>query len=155
MRNWPALEEGESEISDPYELLWRQMTRSIWDSDKRQPGLLSCGPQAADHRKPSFSRQVMVTAQESRDWHQKNASSPSYGVWSVSVGDIIEATLRAVDDSDAALEPGQVRAPGHVFADYRELTKSEMKDARGNLLRAMIARGEQSTTDIGFAGEAA
>ncbi len=135
--------------------MWRQMTRSIWDEANAQPGLLSCGPQGADHRKPSFSRQSRVTAQESRDWHQKNAAWASRSVWSISVSEIVEATLRAVDDADATLDPGQKRALGHAYADYRGLTKGEMKDARGNLLRSMIARGEQQTTDGGFAGEAA
>jgi hypothetical protein len=155
VRTWPALSAGEIELSDADELLWRQMTRSIWDEDKRQPGLLSCGPQAADHRKPSFSRSTKTTAQESRDWHQQNAASASLAVWSVSVGDVDDASLRAVDNGDAALEPEEKRAPGHAFVDYRDLSKQEMKDARGNLLRAMIARREQETTDIGFTGAAA
>jgi hypothetical protein len=155
VRAWPALSVGELELSDADELLWRQMTRSIWDEDNRQPGLLSCGPQGSDHRKPSFSRSTKTSAQESRDWHQKNAASASLSVWAVSVGDVDAASLRTVDNCDAELEPEEKRAPGHAYVDYRELSKQDMKTARGNLLRAMIARGEQETTDVGFAGAAA
>ncbi len=155
MRTWPALPAGELELTDVDEVLWRQLTKVIWDEDLRQPGLMACGPQASDRRKPSFSQGSVVTAQAARDWHQNNAASSSYAVWSITVGDVIQAGLRAIDDSAAPLGPDEKRAPGHAYADYQGLAKGEMKDARANLLRAMLSRGEERTTDCGFVGTAA
>lgn len=153
MSSLEALLVGEIELTNEGELLWRQLTRSLWDEDRRVPGMLACGPQAADNRKPSFSRSSKVSAQESRDWHQQNASSRSFAVWAVTVGDVQAAKLRAVDDADAPEVPGEpVRAPGHAYVDYRGLTKPEMKDAKANLLRAMLAHEEQPTMEIPFQG---
>lgn len=154
--NWPSLEAGEAQITDRAEVLWRQITKSLYDEDNRRPGLLACGPQAADVRKPSFARKSVSTAQDSRDWHQDHAASSSLGTWSLSVEDVEDAGLRAVDDSQRAPEPGEpARAPGHAYVDYRPLSKQQMKDARAKLLLAMLSRGEEPTVDIGFHGDRA
>lgn len=150
-RNWPSLETNEEQITDADELLWRQITKSLYDEDNRRPGLLACGPQAADVRKPSFTQRSVISAQDGRDWHQNHAASASRGTWSLSVGDVEDAGLRAVDDSRRAPEPGEPeKPPGHAFVDYRPLTRQEMKDARAKLLLAMLDRGEEPTDDIGF-----
>jgi len=153
---WPTVETNEAQITNAGEVLWRQITKSLYDEDNRRPGLLACGPQAADARKPSFTRSSVISAQDSRDWHQNHSASASLGTWSLSVGDVEDAGLRAVDDSKRPPEPGEPgKPPGHAYVDYRPLTKAEMKDARAKLLLAMLGRGEESTTDIGFHGDRA
>jgi hypothetical protein len=95
-----------------------------------------------------------VTAQESRDWHQNYARSASIGVWAVSVAEVAEADLRAVDDSDVPLPDGAPeRAPGHCYVDFRGLSREAKVNARAVLLRRALARQEVETTDIGFHGD--
>lgn len=150
MADWFDLSDGEAEILLSEELLWRQMTRTIWDEEKRQPGLSAFGPSNADHKTPSFSREMMVTAQESRNWHQQNANSPSLAVWAITTLDLDDVDLRAVDDSGAPIDDDHPRAPGHAYLDYRHTTKREERNIRAVLLRKALGRSEESTIDIGF-----
>ncbi|BCF81631.1 hypothetical protein RQCS_11760 [Rhodococcus qingshengii] len=142
------LEPGEEVVPDeskPSELLWRQICDHSLDNGK--PGMDSFGPQKADKRRPSFSRSSLVTAQESRDWHNNNAQSRSQGVWACSVEEIITAGTRAIDDSQTPLEADEVRAPGHAFVDYRHYGKGGLKTVKGLLLKAALAREEIATVD--------
>ena len=151
MEHWPKLEPGEVELALSEQLLWRQMTRWIWDEDKRQPKAHAFGPVDADEHKPSFARSTPeVTAQASRDWHQRNANSASYAVWPISAADLEDTDLRAVDDSGAPVPQGEKRAPGHVYLDYRGMDKPAARRNRAILLRAALRREEEPTTDIGF-----
>ena len=150
MGEWLELGPGEAEVALSEELLWRQMTRTIWDEDKRQPGLAAFGPANVDKKTPSFTRQFWVTAQESRDWHQQNAASPSLAVWAITTLDLDDVDLRAIDDSEAPEDPEHPRAPGHTYLDYRHTSKSEERNIRAVLLRKALSREEEPTTDIGF-----
>lgn len=133
--------------SDLSELLFRQICAHIWDAQHGKPDLHSFGPQKADERKPSFSRESIVTAQQSRDWHNANAKSNSRGVWACSVAEVQAAGTRAVDNSDTPLIEGEVRAPGHAFVDYRHATKGELKTIKARLLMAALERKEIPTLD--------
>ncbi|WP_152442228.1 hypothetical protein [Rhodococcus ruber] len=144
------LEPGEEVISDdfnPSELLWRQICDHSWDTQYGRPGMDSFGPQSSDKRRPSFSRSSIVTAQESRDWHNTNARSKSRGVWACSVEEVINAGTRAIDDSKTPLELGEERAPGHAFVDYRHYGRSGLKTVKGLLLKAALRRKEIQTAD--------
>ena len=147
---WPALEIGEQELTKD-EVLWRQVTKFIWDEEKRVPASNAFGPSTADEGRPSFSQSGKVTAQESRDWHQQNARSPSLSVWSVSVFDVLKAKLRVIDDSAVPVRVGEgKKAPGHCYADFRNLTRAERKNAYAILLREALRRGEVKTVDNGL-----
>lgn len=113
--------------------LYRQVTKPLWDPGRQQPSSHAFGPSTADAGMASFSRSSKISPQSARDWHQKYGRSFSHGVWRCTVGDVDDTkTLRAVDDS--AL-PG-LKAPGHTYVDYRNLTPREIKDSRSYLLAA-------------------
>ena len=142
-------------LEDPQtELLWRQVTRPLWDEEHEVPASHAFGPSTADNGKPSYARESIVTAQESRDWHQQKANSASVGVWAVSVAEVAEADLRAIDDSGVPLPEGaHERSPGHCYVDFRGLSPQDRRNARAVLLRRALARREVKTTDIGFHGD--
>ena len=150
MGDWLELNPGESEVLLGGQLLWRQMTRWIWDEDKQQPKAHAFGPVDADEQKPSFAGENKVPAQSARDWHQRNANSPSYAVWPIATNDLDETDLRAIDDSGTPLPTGEKRAPGHVYLDYRGMDKKTERKNRALLLRAALRREQEPTTDTGF-----
>lgn len=150
MGDWPALGSGETEIMLSDELIWRQMTAFYWDEDRRQPSSHAFGPAPIDKRMASFTRAFHVNAQESRDWHQQNAASPSFAVWALATVETDDVDVRVVDDDGAPLKPGAKRPPGHCFLDYRGVSKPEERNIRAVLLRHALTRGEIATTDIGF-----
>ena len=133
--------------SDPSELLFRQICAHIWDTQHNKPDLHSFGPQSADERKPSFSRESVVSAQQSRDWHNENAKSKSKGVWACSIAEVHAAGTRAIDDSATPKADGEIRAPGHAFIDYRHTNKGELKAIKAKLLMAALEREECPTVD--------
>lgn len=143
------LDPGEEEIQPPAEksddeLLFRQIPDHSWDADYGQPASSSFGPMPIDEGKPSFSRGNVVTAQESRTWHNANARSASRGVWACSVTEVLKAGTRSVDDSAMPVDPDHPRAPGHAYVDYRHLGKAR-KVVRAHLLMAALKRGEIPT----------
>jgi len=146
----PELSEGEIEVGYGPERMWRQMTKHIWDEVRMRPGTLAFQPSTADAGMPSFSRETKVTAQASRDWHQKNARSASLAVWPIATSDVEDTGLRIVDDEDAALPQGEKRAPGHAYIDYRGTSNATRRDVRAKLLRRALQYQEEPTTDSGF-----
>ena len=136
-----ALKEHEQAMEDPAEILFRQATEPLWDAAAEQPSSHAFGPSSSDAGMPSFTRSSATTPQASRDWHNQHAKSASMGVWGCSVGAVVEASRRAVDDS---ADP-EVQAPGHCYVDYRGLNKSEIRTVRSALLADALARGEIAT----------
>lgn len=126
-------------ISNPDELLYRQVTPSLWVKENGRPVSHAFGPQSADRGKPSYSRGSRVSAREAYDWHNENARSASHGVWACSVAEVYVAGLCAVDDSATNTNA----APGHCYVDFRGLSKSEERNMRSILYRFAIARGVQ------------
>ena len=102
-------------------------------------------PTTADKGTPSYSRSKVVTAQEARDWHTRNARTRSLGVWAVTVGEVVKSKRYVVDDSKTPLPDNEKRAPGHCFVDYRGLTKQQERELRTNLYFRAIDRGEVPT----------
>lgn len=135
-----ALEVGEVEITDaPTELLFRQVTPNVWISEDGVPAKDAFGPKNVDKGKPSYSRESKVSAQDSFEWHNNHANSPSVGTWACSVDEVNRATLSVIDDSDVPIDPP--KAPGHCYVDFRGLTKREERNLRSILLRFALARG--------------
>ncbi|ROR83244.1 hypothetical protein SAMN06295974_1306 [Plantibacter flavus] len=138
--------EGEQLMVDAHELAYRQITPKMYTDDGKIASHVF-GPSSSDQDKPSYSRASVVTAQESRDWHSANASTPSAGVWAVSVGEVVEAKRHVVDDSKTPLEVYGIRAPGHCFVDFRGLNRGQKKELRASLLMCALRRGEIPTEE--------
>ncbi len=138
------LSEGESILTGPEELLYRQIIGHMLDGEKI--ATRAFGPMPADKDKPSFSRSSRVSAQDARDWHTRKAKKPSLGVRAVSVGEVIEAGRYAIDDSEAPLGPDEERAPGHCYVDFRGLTRAQRKELAARLWLKANERGEVPTT---------
>ena len=141
MTNAPLVS-GENQLPSSDELIFRQITPQLWSGGDAAPALYSFGPQPSDKGKPSFSRSSKVSAQQSFEWHNKNAHSESHGVWACTVDEVCQAKLRVVDDS--AVNAGA--APGHCYVDYRSLSKAEERERRAILARFAISRGIQYPT---------
>lgn len=139
-----SLLEGEQLMSTPHELAYRQMTPHMLEDDGKVASTVF-GPASSDAGKPSYSRGSQVSAQEARDWHTRNAKSPSTGVYAVSVGEVIAAGRYTVDDSQCVLPGGTVRAPGHCFVDFRGLDRTQKKELRARLYMYAMERKEIPT----------
>ncbi|KJC65198.1 hypothetical protein [Agreia bicolorata] len=138
--------EGQSLLTEDFdEVLYRQMTEHVFDVDKRVPASHAFGPSTADHGMPSYSRSTLISAQDARNWHTSSAKSPSFGVFGVSTGEVIEAGTVALDDSESPDQSGDVKAPAHCFVDYRGLAKPDIKLVRAVLLRHALSRREIPT----------
>jgi hypothetical protein len=135
--------EGEQLMSKSDELIYRQVTRHMFDGDKLKTDAF--GPSTADRDMPSYARSSKVTPQAARDWHTKIASSPSLGVWGVTVGEAIESGRHVVDDSSRQVGENEKRAPGHCFIDFRGLSKPQKRELRARLYFFATDRGELLT----------
>lgn len=129
-------------LDDDQEDLFRQIPPHLWDNQLGRPSSAAFGPSDADKGRASYSRATKVTAQESRTWHDENARSKSMGVFKVTVDDVNNAKLRAVDDSGCPLPEGEKRAPGHCFVDFQHVDKKEQRRLRGLLYTKALDWGE-------------
>lgn len=144
--SYDELGEGETLLETPSsELLFRQIPGHLWDRNTRRPSLHAFGPQSADKGMPSYSRETVTTAQDSRDWHNANAKSESKSVWACSVDEVHSAGTRTIDDSAAPVEPGSQRSPGHAYVDFRHLDKGAERQIRASLFHFAIKRDEIPT----------
>lgn len=141
------LDQGETLIDDEGELCYRQITPALY-IDGGKVATHAFGPSTADQGKPSYSRSSLVSPQEARDWHSQNASKPSEAVYAVSVQEVVISGTFAIDDSATPLPQGQVRAPGHCFVDFRELSKARIRELRAIIYRYAMARGELPTRPL-------
>lgn len=137
MTAFESLEDCEIALSDESELIYRQVTEHQWDSQSNTPATHAFGPSTVDKGMASYSRSSIVSAEQSRAWHNENASSLSLSVWGVSVAEVIGQETRVVDDAPC---PGD-RAPGHCYVDFRHLDKRDERRIRGMLLARALARG--------------
>ncbi|MBW8172134.1 hypothetical protein K0651_03610 [Ornithinimicrobium sp. Arc0846-15] len=141
------LKEGEQLVGELEEIGYRQITPHLL-RDGRQVATSAFGPSTADAGKPSYSRSLIVTAQEARDWHSANARKPSEAVYGVSVGEVIQSGSVVVDDSDCPIANDESRAPGHCFVDFRGLPKPEERELRAKLYMHAMERGEIPTEPL-------
>lgn len=141
MTDCVKLEPCETEL-DANEDLYRQIPPHLWDGQVGKPKAEAFGPSDADKGKPSYSRSTVVTAKDSRDWHNENARSTSLGVYKVTVDEVAKVDLRSVDDSNCPVSPGKERAPGHCYVDFQHLSKKEERRVRSILYIRAMAWGE-------------
>lgn len=139
------LVDGEELMDIADELMYRQITDLM--SDNGKPATSAFGPASIDKGKPSYSRSGQVEAQQARDWYTENASRPSLGVWAVSVEEVIDAGLVAIDDANTPIPAGGRRAPGHCYVDFRNMNKKAERVYRAKLHFCATDRGEIPTTE--------
>lgn len=133
------LAEGEVLVVDPLELIYRQITE--WMVTAGGVQTYAFGASDADQGKPSYARSSVVTAEESRDWHNQHARSKSIAVFALTVDEVCEEELLVIDDTSCRLPHGLVRSPGHCYIDMRRLTKVELKSVRFRLHERAMERG--------------
>ncbi|WP_336649094.1 hypothetical protein [Microbacterium sp. MMO-10] len=146
-----TLREGEQLVSTAEELIYRQIAPHMLVDDGKIAST-AFGPNSSDNDMPSYARSSVVSPQEARDWHTRNASSPSQGVWGVTVGEVIVAGRYVVDDSACPPPHSGKRAPGHCFVDFRGLSRPDRKELRARLHMCAMGRGEiptEATTQDG------
>ncbi|WP_417218146.1 hypothetical protein [Arthrobacter sp.] len=146
------LQAGEQLMVKGGELIYRQIAPHMLIDDGKV-ATTAFGPNSSDNYMPSYSRSTAVTAQESRDWHTRNALHPSLGVWGIAVQEVIASESYAVDDSACPLGEGQKRAPGHCFVDFRRLSKPQRKELRARLYMHAMKRGEIPTNETVAEGQ--
>lgn len=112
--------------------LWRQIPKHLLDEDTSQIATHAFGPSTADRKKPSYSQQSHVSAQESFEWHNNHAPSKSEFVAQLCVTDSLEIELPVISDAGAP-DPGN-RAPGHAYIDFRSLKEKAEERTKRKLL---------------------
>jgi hypothetical protein len=138
-----ALEPCERDLTGGEELLYRQVPAFNWDPQSGKPVSHAFGPSTADKGMASHARSSVVSASDSRAWHNENVKSESKGVWAISIQEVTDQGTRAVDDCACPSPPGSSeRSPGHCYVDYRHMEKREQRLVRAMLYAKAIKRGE-------------
>jgi hypothetical protein len=154
----PDLElgEGETLMADPTELSYRQITAYLLDPSGAIATHAYTGEKSSGGR-PSYSASSKVSAQDSRDWHTRNAGlngrATSLAVRAISVEEVVAAKRWVVDDSAAPLGQDEVRAPGHCYVNAVGLDRLALKSLRAALWKAADDRGEIATNETLEDGE--
>lgn len=146
-----TLAEGETVVVEREELIYRQICEWMISGGTILTSVF--GPSTSDAGRPSYSRSSIVSAQESRDWHNTYAPSRSTGVRALAIDEVLEVELLVIDDSGTPIPDGKLRAPGHCFIDYRDLPKADVKSIRYKLYERAMARGEIPTVETAVDGQ--
>ncbi|MEU5286505.1 hypothetical protein N7925_19635 [Streptomyces sp. CA-278952] len=134
------LRSGEHELDTPLELLWRQINPSHIENGVISK--LAFVPGENDKGQLSTARSKSVTAQAAFEHHTVVLQLGSIGSYAVTVGEIIDAGLRAVDDS--AIQEQKPPTPGHTYVDYRSIASKNQRKKLGAKLRdKAVERGCQ------------
>ncbi len=121
-------------LSDPTELLWRQIAAAFSDQEER-PTYLAFQPTKKDHEFLSTRREKAVDAKKAYEEHQA-AGMSTLGTWAVSVREALDADVPPYDGS--AL-PGMPH--GHTSLSFAGKSRRQAASAAKILLRAARDRG--------------
>ena len=124
----PPLVSGEIEILNRDEVLRRQIHPHQMKQNQITSGVFS-----TRSNKVSTYRDAVVTAAEAHRIHTEEHGRETIGSCVVSVGDVQDAELRAVDDSALPDEH-----PSHAYIDMRGLGSSAKDKAAKKLKRAAL-----------------
>ena len=139
MSGFPELVKGEVVLSDPSELLMRNVNPSWVDLGK--PTSQAFKTTQKDSGRLSVARDSQVTPEDHYEEFTCGLGLNSVGVWAVSVAEVHAASSQAVDDQEAASRPSPCPR-GHSYVDYRDLdTSGAVKSRARFLLSAALARG--------------
>jgi hypothetical protein len=126
------LHAGEELLVDPDELYLRQCS-PLHFSDGQVSDLLF-KQSSQDGGKLSGSRSSRCTPEEAYEFRVKTLGKPSSGTWGVTVGDIVGAMSRVVDDSGSESAPSAPIPPGHAYLDFRHVkAKADERRLRSTL----------------------
>jgi hypothetical protein len=135
---WPGLVEGEVEIEDRNESLWRQVNSAWVDGDT--VAKLAFLPSEKDQLKLSVCRSSKVSAREAYEEYTRDLGLTSVGVLALTTADVITCGLRTIDDKNS-IDPPDPCPSGHSYIDFRRIaTNSAMKRAAAALRDAAQAR---------------
>ncbi len=131
---WPDLVDGEEKLTDPDEILWRQvhpqrLQNGHVSSDAFEPG-------SNDAKQLSCSRSSKVSAVEAHRHHTEVLNLLSSGCAAVSVSEVESArpivaqnpevaSIRAIDDTETATAEDSL-PPGHTYLDFRPFGSSRI-----------------------------
>ena len=127
------LQSGEIELTVPTQLLWRQVHPN-WYLNGRVLGI-SFRPTPKDEMKLS-TRTDGITAKEAYLEHTEDLGLKSSGTWAISVGEVIDLLLRAIDDSTLTGRP-----KSHAFVDFRGAERKAVEIAARILADRANERG--------------
>lgn len=123
MPDFLDLEDGEAQLDDPAELVWRQCAPGCYDEDTDKPSATMFRPHENDGNKLSGARSTRSTARAAYEHRTRVMKKESRGTWGVTVEEIETVESRAVDDS-ALLDPPPASPPGHTYFDLRHLAEA-------------------------------
>jgi hypothetical protein len=134
--SWPELRDGEFQLTDPSELLWRQVN-PIWYNNGVVSDL-AFRPSSSDGGLLSTSRESRQSATAAFEHHTLILRLKSVGTWGVSVNEVDQAGARAIDDSRCGEQP---MPPGHASIDMRPHERKDARAIRTTLAARATARG--------------
>lgn len=123
MPDFLDLEDGEVQLDDEAEIVWRQCAPGCYDDTTDQPGATMFRPHQDDGNKLSGARSSRSSAKDAYEHRTKVMQRESRGTWGVTVKEIEQVDSRAVDDS-ALLDPPPASPPGHTYFDLRHLAEA-------------------------------
>ncbi|MFC9092142.1 hypothetical protein [Streptomyces sp. NPDC057072] len=126
-----GLRPGEVELTDAGEEIWRQINPAFVHDGRVSSQAFT--PTVKDSGELSVNRATRVTSKAAFEYHTQNLELTSAGVYSLTVGEVVDASLRVVDDS--AVEDGEPRPPGHAFVDFKGVTTGKRAKKIGANLR--------------------
>ena len=132
--DWPALGDGEVELTAGDEVLLRQVAPTYLVHDGTT-SVDAFKPMTRDQGLLSMRRSTLMTPKEA--FEERIASGlDSAGTLGVSVDEVHETGLRAIDDSAVDDNP-----PAHASIDFRPLDRRERKSAASTLGMHADVRG--------------
>lgn len=138
---WPPLEEGEVLMSDPEEILWRQVNPAFVHGGTITSQAFR--PTPTDKGRLSVSRSSVETAEDAYKFFTQILRRSSAGSWSVSFSEVQGAGSRAIFDAEAVTAPPPPCSPGHSSVDYRPFGSSAIKRIGAELALKADKRGRQ------------
>jgi hypothetical protein len=131
------LQPGEVVLSEPQEVLWRQV-----HPDFVHEGSITSQafrPFPKDAGELSVTRSSILTAEDAFRQYAEESGYRSDGSYPIRVDDVDQTGLRGVDDSGrASTNPVPL---GHGFVDFRHLSDSQTRKAAAKLRDAALAIG--------------
>ncbi|WP_159039110.1 hypothetical protein [Streptomyces sp. JHA19] len=126
-----GLRPGEVELTDADEEIWRQVNPAFVHDGRVSSQAFT--PTTKDAGELSTNRATKVTPQAAFEYHIQQLELPSAGVYSLTVGEVAEVSLRVVDDS--AVQDDEPRPPGHAYVDFKGVSAGKRAKKIGANLR--------------------
>lgn len=134
------LDEGEVELTDIDEQLWRNVHPAYLDDGNMTSQAFK--PTSKDDQRLSSARAERVTARIHHMEFTEALGLESAGVWAVTVGEVLEVNLRAVWD-ERSQNPPDPCPTGHTYIDFRGQSGNKTTRLAQQLRNLAVARGRQ------------